>query len=77
MEATGRLWTDSWAVRKLFGAIFSVKTIVCQGRLGTNIGNSREEAGSAGASGAELMSCGADGRSALHLACWRGHTELV
>ena len=23
------------------------------------------------------MSCGADGRSALHLACWRGHTELV
>jgi ankyrin repeat protein len=30
-----------------------------------------------GASGAELMQSGVDRRSALHLACWRGHTELT
>ena len=27
--------------------------------------------------GLELARCGDDGRSGLHLACWRGHTELV
>lgn len=30
-----------------------------------------------GASGTALTECGADRRSALHLACWRGHTELT